>query len=537
VPAFNALLAISPVCDAAPPWQVLIGPFAAEHIEAELDHGAPLLLVPNNLEQAEELARLFQGRSGGGLYFSRELLGPEDREMCWYRYNDPRFDGISSPDQLRPLAPNLRLRDLELRPLVRLDSLIHGWANHDPGLAALVAAGGGRVWLQCKQPAPIVAGVSRVVEVIGEICWTPLGSAEDPASGESVLSTVSAWLESSCFQAPERRPVNAQSAAQSLIWRQDPLRLATARAQQLEAELARLREELEARQQELEGQRQAFAAERQSWQEAAEAERASLAVAQAGERSRLAEEAEAQGQELQALRQELEAQRQAFAAQEALHQSWEGQLRDWQAEREAAAAEAQVLAAARESEIAGLQAQLADQAQALRASLAVAQAEERSRLAEAAEAQGQELQALRQELEARQQELQALRQELEARQQELEALRQELEGQRQAFAAQEALHQSWEGQLRDWQTEREAAAAEAQVLAAARESEIAGLQAQLADQAQALVHQQGEAERWHAEAERQRQRLQQAAAEIDAILEALEPPPDLTAPGDAPATP
>jgi regulator of protease activity HflC (stomatin/prohibitin superfamily) len=52
-----------------------------------------------------------------------------------------------------------------------------------------------------------------------------------------------------------------------------------------------------------------------------------------------------------------------------------------------------------------------------------------------------------------------------------------------------------------------------------------------------LVHQQGEAERWHAEAERQRQRLQQAAAEIDAILEALEPPPDLTAPGDAPATP
>ena len=526
MPAFNALLAISPVCDAAPPWQVLIGPFAAEHIEAELDHGAPLLLVPNNLEQAEELARLFQGRSGGGLYFSRELLGPEDREMCWYRYNDPRFDGISSPDQLRPLAPNLRLRDLELRPLVRLDSLIHGWANHDPGLAALVAAGGGRVWLQCKQPAPIVAGVSRVVEVIGEICWTPLGSAEDPASGESVLSTVSAWLESSCFQAPERRPVNAQSAAQSLIWRQDPLRLATARAQQLEAELARLREELEARQQELEGQRQAFAAER-----------ASLAVAQAEERSRLAEEAEAQGQELQALRQELEArqqelealrqelegQRQAFAAQEALHQSWEGQLRDWQAEREAAAAEAQVLAAARESEIAGLQAQLADQAQALRASLAVAQAEERSRLAEAAEAQGQELQALRQELEARQQ--------------ELEALRQELEGQRQAFAAQEALHQSWEGQLRDWQAEREAAAAEAQVLAAARESEIAGLQAQLADQAQALVHQQGEAERWHAEAERQRQRLQQAAAEIDAILEALEPPPDLTAPGDAPATP
>ncbi|MFN9619143.1 MAG: hypothetical protein ACK55X_05455 [Synechococcaceae cyanobacterium] len=403
-------MAISPVCDAAPPWQVLIGPFAAELIEAERDHGAPLLLVPNNLEQAEELARLFQGRSGAGLFFSRELLGPEDREMCWYRYNDCRFDGVSSPDQLRPLAPNLRLRDLELRPLVRLDSLIHGWANHDPELAALVAAGGGRVWLQCKQPAPIVAGVSRVVEVISEICWTPLGSAEDPALGESVLATVSAWLESSCFQAPERRPVNAHSAAQSLIWRQDPLRLATARAQQLEVELARLREELE-------GQRQAFAAERQSWQEGAEAERASLAVAQAEESSRLAEEAEALRQELQALRQELEGQRQAFAAE------------------------------------------------------------------------------------------------------------------RQAFAAeQEALRLSCDAQVRAWQAEREAGATEAHVLAQARESEIAGLQAQLADRTQALVHLQGEAERWHAEAERQRQRLQQAAAEIDAILLSLDPSPDLMAP-------
>jgi hypothetical protein len=416
MPAFSALLAISPVCDAAPPWQVLIGPFAAEHIEAELDHGAPLLLVPNNLEQAEELARLFQGRSGGGLHLSRELLGPEDREMCWYRYNDPRFDGVSSPDQLRPLAPNLRLRDLELRSLVRLDSLVHGWANHDPELAAVVAAGGGRVWLQCKQPAPIVAGLSRVVEVIGEICWTPLGSAEDPAPGESVLATVSAWLESSCFQPPERRPVNAQSAALSLIWRQDPLRLATARAQHLEEELARLREELE-------GQQQAFAAERQSWQEGVEAERSSLAVAQAEERSRLAGDAE------------------------------------------------------------------------------------------------------------------ALRQELQTQQQELARLREELEGQQQAFAAerqasaaeQEALQQSGDALLQGWQAEREAAA-EAQALAQARESEIAGLQAQLADQAQVLVHKQGEAERWHAEAKRQRQRLQEAAEEIDAILLALEPSPDLTAP-------
>lgn len=426
-------MAISPVCDAAPPWQVLIGPFTAEHIEAELDHGAPLLLVPNNLERADELVPLFEGRGGGRLFISRELLGPEDREMCWYRYNDPRFDGITPPEELRPLAPNLRLRDLELRPLVRLDSLIHGWANHDPALAALVAAGGGRVWLQCKQPAPIVAGVSRVVEVIGELCWTPLGSTEDAAAGEATLATLSAWLESSCFQLPERRTVNAQSAALSLIWRQDPLCLATARAQQLEAELAQLRNEEEARRtaqaaaeaelrdraehlaQELEGQRQAFAVERQSWLARAEAEQASLAAAQAEERARLAGEAE------------------------------------------------------------------------------------------------------------------ALRHELETRLQESETRLQELEGLRQALAAQE---EAFARERQEFAVERQASSAERAALIEqqAREAELAGLRAEMAEQAQALAHQQGEAERWCAEAERLRQRLQEAAEEIDAILLALAPSPELTAP-------
>ena len=45
-------LAMSPAPEAAPPWQVLIGAFEPEHIEAELAAGAPLLLVSNNPDLA-----------------------------------------------------------------------------------------------------------------------------------------------------------------------------------------------------------------------------------------------------------------------------------------------------------------------------------------------------------------------------------------------------------------------------------------------------------------------------------------------------
>jgi hypothetical protein len=171
--------------------------------------------------------------------------------MCWYRYNDPRYDGVLSPEELRGRAHNLCLRDLELWPVVRLDSLIHGWANHDPALAALVSAGGGRVWLQSKLPVPIVAGLSRVVDVVGEVCWTPLGSSPEGSEAEAELAILAAWLEGSGFQPAERGRVHEQSAAVSLIWRQDPLRRAVARREQLEKENAQLRDESQVREAEL----------------------------------------------------------------------------------------------------------------------------------------------------------------------------------------------------------------------------------------------------------------------------------------------
>lgn len=241
-------MALSPAPQAAPPWQVLIGAFDPEQIEAELAAGAPLLLVPNNPDRAVELARQFQERPQGRLHFSRELIGAEDGEVCWYRYNDPRFDGVSPPEALLPRVANLRLRDRALRRVVRLDSLIHGWAHQDPALAERVSAGGGRLWLQSKLPVPIATGLRGVLEGIGEFCWTPLGSldAAEDAAAAADLDTLAGWLENSCFTPCERRRVAAHAAAISLVWRQDPLRLEQRRRERLARELAALTEALAA---------------------------------------------------------------------------------------------------------------------------------------------------------------------------------------------------------------------------------------------------------------------------------------------------
>lgn len=511
-------MALSPVCEAAPPWQVLIGPFASEHIEAELDHGAPLLLVPNDLERAEALARQFEGRGGGRLYFSRDLLAADDREVCWYRYSDPRFDGVTPPEELHHLAPNLRLRDLELRAVVRLDSLIHSWANRDPALAALVSAGGGRVWLQGKQPQPIVAGVSRVVEVIGEFCWTPLGTPVDPPGGPASQERLAEWLESSGFHPAERRTVNAQCAASSLVWRQDPLRRAAVRQQRLEAESERLRQERDGLGQERDGLRQDVEVLRQE----AEVLRASLAEAEARQAALMAAHAAADSlwqAEREALQQAAVAERSLLEA-EVLRLSGEadGLRQEAETQRQGLEAEAAAERAAREAEIV--------------------------RLAQEGVVQRQEAEGLRREAEALRREAEALRGEVEARRLEGESLR--LEG--------ESLRLEGEG-LRQEAADRTQEAAEQARLAAERAQEATERAREATERAQEAAYLRQTLETLQQEAdaaaaqrlllEAEIERLgqengtlrQETRAEIAAILALLAPAETLSPTPGAPAAP
>lgn len=530
-------MALPPDREAAPPWQVLVGPFAAEHVEAELEHGGPLLLVPNDRERADALAQEFVGRGGGRLFFSRDLLAGEDGETCWYRYSDARFDGVTPPEELHHLAPNLRLRDLELRPVVRLDSLIHSWANRDSALAAVVSAGGGRLWLQSKQPVPIVAGVSRVLEVIGEVCWTPLGSPVDPPVGPASLERVAQWLESSGFQPAERRPVHAQCAAPSLVWRQDRLQRAAARQQQLEGEIERLREEQTALRQEHTALRQE-----------GEGLRASLAQAEARQAALIEEHGAAQARwlaESQIQRQEAAVAREAAAAERSRLEGdvarLEGEVARLEGERvrlqgqgvwlEGEAArwagegaslrqelgEARAEGEALRQQILVLQRGLDTQREQLLAEAAqerVAREAEIGRLGLESVVLRQAAEALRQEAAGQQQEVAGQRQELEASRAELEAARQELEGARQEL----------ETLRREKEEQRQALLAEAAAQAAAERHSLA---AEIDRLGQENAHRQQEAEAL----------LEGARLEIAAILDLLDPAEILSPDGDAPAAP
>jgi septal ring factor EnvC (AmiA/AmiB activator) len=141
-----------------------------------------------------------------------------------------------------------------------------------------------------------MAGVSRVVEVIGQFCWTPLGSVDEgeDAAAAADLETLAGLLESSCFASAERRRVDAHAAAMSVVWRQDPLRLEEQRREQLERELAALAE----------GKR-ALAEEKEALAEALAAATSGLEVAETQARDRVAE-LETQNTEMELLRAQLD---------------------------------------------------------------------------------------------------------------------------------------------------------------------------------------------------------------------------------------
>ena len=234
-------MATSTIRDANPSWQVLVGLFEPEEITREIDRGAPLLVLPNNDRHAETLAQSYRDQSGILQLMSETVLGREDIETNWYRFSDSRYDGTDPLKEVQIFSPNLRLEEIEQRQVMRLDTVIHRWAEHNPGFSDLLCSGAGRLWLQCKLPAPVVAGASRIMEGLGEICWTPIGSLEerhDPKCEAWVQS-----LEEGLFQPAKRQPLSQHRATISLIWRQDPMQVALQHQQKMQVQLAQLHEE------------------------------------------------------------------------------------------------------------------------------------------------------------------------------------------------------------------------------------------------------------------------------------------------------
>lgn len=143
-------------------WLVCIGAPEPGLLES-LDGGAqPLLLVLPSQDQAQQLLDGWGEEQWPAHWeLQVQLVGAQSGECSWFRYNDPRCDGVVPLDQLRPRYPNLQLEGMELRPQLSLNALLQGWAPAaaDGGVLLLAADPGELLPLLSTELAQRLQGV------------------------------------------------------------------------------------------------------------------------------------------------------------------------------------------------------------------------------------------------------------------------------------------------------------------------------------------------------------------------------------------
>lgn len=233
-------------------WQVLVGLFEPELIEAECERCDRNLLVPNNDRQLSLIQSYFGDQLPASLWVAPDYVGPFDGMAVWHQYNDRRFDGIQSPSDVQRIATNVKPLSQNEQPIVRLENLVGNWTAQDLRLPDLLDQEVGRVWLCCKDPEPILAGAAGLAEAIQELCWTPLGAHRSQGMQARNGETPAPRLDWEGFEPAEQCSVSRHCPSLGFVWRQDPVRtacmglraqLANARAEHA-VEAAELRNEL-----------------------------------------------------------------------------------------------------------------------------------------------------------------------------------------------------------------------------------------------------------------------------------------------------
>jgi hypothetical protein len=121
-------------------WLVLIGapsPTLLDHLQRS---DQPILWV--TVDPPE-----FQGYASWGdcccanRAHTSVVLGDRSDTVCWYRYNDPRRNGLRGPEEMVLLHPNLKLEALELRLQCPLADLLDTWPPSLGDGGMLVLAG------------------------------------------------------------------------------------------------------------------------------------------------------------------------------------------------------------------------------------------------------------------------------------------------------------------------------------------------------------------------------------------------------------
>ncbi|WP_411869765.1 hypothetical protein [Vulcanococcus limneticus] len=193
-------------------WVVLVGPLPAGQelgwIQAAAQPGVPVLAILPGLDHGDELKQQLLEEGVEGVTLCSQVLGAEDGDVCWYRYNDARRDGTTSPERLQVLWPNLRLEGLELRPTRRLDAVLRVWLEQ----AAADASQPGLLWLPATVAPSVLAGAGAFLERLASI-WL-----EGTSVAAGLDTELVAWLEASCHRLERDGPSRQ-------LWRLDGQRL------------------------------------------------------------------------------------------------------------------------------------------------------------------------------------------------------------------------------------------------------------------------------------------------------------------------
>lgn len=146
------------------PWMVLLAPPPAvemvDWVTTAATGGGAVLVIEPRPDQAERLQEQLMQSGMTTAMVCSELIGADNSEVDWYRFNDPRRDGTTPLEALQAERPNLRLLRQERRPQRRLEDVLDSWSNSlpqplgaegvlqiPPELAEATLAGSG-AWLQ-----------------------------------------------------------------------------------------------------------------------------------------------------------------------------------------------------------------------------------------------------------------------------------------------------------------------------------------------------------------------------------------------------
>ena len=177
-------------------WLMLVGEISPAWLSLAEACPGPALFVLADAAQEQRLREAWMAPWPSRWQTLIHLVGEHPQACSWYTYNDPRRNGVASPEELRPLFPNLRLLGIELRESITLAALQDSWdpAQVDGGLLALIDDGA-LTWLSSAADR-----LNRVATLL-----VMDHGAVDPLSFRGVLAEqlANCWLAPGCVVAHE----------------------------------------------------------------------------------------------------------------------------------------------------------------------------------------------------------------------------------------------------------------------------------------------------------------------------------------------